>query len=70
MAAGTDGEESHGKASEFAVQAVYKGTGQRCMERRKGSPAGVYRSTSTAAQVEKERIVLERNSSPRPEGRK
>ena len=32
-------------------------------------PAGVYRNTSTAARVKKERIVLERDSGPRPEAR-
>ena len=33
-------------------------------------PVGVYRNTSTAARVKKERIVLERDSGPRPEARK
>ena len=33
-------------------------------------PVGVYRNTSTAARVKKERIVLERGSGPRPEARK
>ena len=33
-------------------------------------PAGVYRNTSTAARVKKERIVLERDSGPRSEARK
>ena len=33
-------------------------------------PAGAYRSTSTAAMAKKERIVLERDSGPRPEARK
>ena len=30
----------------------------------------MYRNTSTAAKVKKERIVLERDSGPRPEARK
>ena len=33
-------------------------------------PAGVYRNTSTAERVKKERTVLERDSGPRPEARK
>ena len=33
-------------------------------------PVGVYRNASTAAKVKKERIVLERDSGPRPEARK
>ena len=33
-------------------------------------PVGVYGKTSTAARVKKERIVLERDSGPRPEARK
>ena len=33
-------------------------------------PVGAYRNTSTAALVKKERIVLERDSGPRPEARK
>ena len=32
-------------------------------------PVGVYRNTSTVVEVKKERIVLERNSGPRPEAR-
>ena len=33
-------------------------------------PVGVYRNISTVAKVKKERIVLERDSGPRPEARK
>ena len=33
-------------------------------------PVEVHRNTSTAARVENERIVLERDSGPRPEARK
>ena len=33
-------------------------------------PAGANRSTSTAERLKKERIVLERDSGPRPEARK
>ena len=33
-------------------------------------PIGVYRNSSTAAKVTKVRIVLERDSGPRPEARK
>ena len=33
-------------------------------------PVGVYRSTSTAAKVKMERIVLERDSGPKPRGKK
>ena len=73
MAAGADGEETfdegYGKASELAVQATKEqeakvdGTEHRV-------PDGAYRSTSTAAKVTKERIVLERDCGPRPEARK
>ena len=72
MAAGTDGEEAfeegYGKVSELAVQssveAKVDGTEDRV-------PVGVYRNTSTVAEVKKkERIVLERDSGPRPEARK
>ena len=40
------------------------------MEWKERVPTGVYRSTSTAPRVKKERIVLERDSGPRPEARK
>ena len=33
-------------------------------------PVGAYRGTSTAERVKKERIVLKRDSGPRPEARK
>ena len=50
------------------MQAVHTGTGDRGGWN--GVPAGVYRSASTAARVKKERIVLERDTGPRPEARK
>ena len=40
------------------------------MEWRKGSQFGAYRSSSTAERVKKERVVLERDSGPRPGARK
>ena len=73
MAAGTDGEETfekgNGKASELAEQCAREqepkvdGVEERV-------PVGAYRSTSTAETVKKERIVLEKDSGPRPEARK
>ena len=74
MAAGTDGEETleegYGKVSELAAQEVYKGT------RPKGGWSGgvpVLERTEVLQQrqrVRKERIVVERDSGPRPEARK
>ena len=40
------------------------------MEWTKGVPGGVHRHASTAARVKKERIVLDRDSGPRPEAGK
>ena len=76
MAAGIDGEktfeERYGNTSELAVQRKQctreqepkgDGTEERVL-------VGVYRNASTKTKVKKERIVLQRESGPRPEGRK
>ena len=48
------------KTPELAVQAVYKGQEPRADGMEERVPAGLYRNTSTAARVKKERIALER----------
>ena len=75
MAPGTDGEEAfdegYGKTSELAVQAVDKGTGGKgWMERRKGSQLECTEILQQWQKGKEERIVLERDSGPRPEVRK
>ena len=75
MAAGTDGEEAfeegYGKVSELAVQSSVQGNKNKVDGTEDRVPVGVYRNTSTVAEVKKkERIVLERDSGPTPEARK
>ena len=77
MAAGTDGEEAFEEGTEKHPNLQCKQCKQCTREqepkvegKEEGVPAGVCRNTSTAARVKKERIVLERDSGPRPEARK
>ena len=64
-------EEGYGKTIELAVQAVFREQEPKVDGMEEWVPTVVYRDTSTAVRVKKERIVLEeRSSGPRPEARK
>ena len=74
MAAGTDGEEAFEEGTEKHLKSQCRQcTGEQEPEVdgvEERVAVGAYMSTSSAERVKKERIVLERDSGPRPEARK
>ena len=74
MAAGADGEEAfeegYGKHLNLQCKQCTREQEAKVDGTEERDPVGAYRSTSTAAKVKKERIVLERDSGPRLEARK